>query len=105
MKSIIIIKCLICPENLKENEEINVGELIRRYTNDVIASAGFGIVVNSVKDKDNEFYKLGQSLFVFTVKQRMTFFIAALWPQLFKVIINLMVHSLPKVLVKNTPAM
>ncbi|XP_011172814.2 cytochrome P450 9e2-like [Solenopsis invicta] len=31
----------------------------RRYTNDVIATAAFGISVNSMKDQDNEFYKRG----------------------------------------------
>ncbi|XP_043251734.1 cytochrome P450 9e2-like [Colletes gigas] len=34
-------------------------EVFTRYTNDVIATAAFGITVNSLKDQDNEFYKTG----------------------------------------------
>ncbi|XP_026324779.1 probable cytochrome P450 9f2 isoform X2 [Hyposmocoma kahamanoa] len=71
-------------ENLKENEDVDVGDVIRRYTNDVIASAGFGIVVNSIKDKDNEFFKLGQGIFKFSVWQRILFFVATMWPNFYK---------------------
>ncbi|XP_011869169.1 PREDICTED: cytochrome P450 9e2-like [Vollenhovia emeryi] len=39
--------------------EIETKEAFRRYTNDVIATAAFGISVNSMKDKDNEFYTRG----------------------------------------------
>nr|XP_026493625.1 probable cytochrome P450 9f2 [Vanessa tameamea] len=66
------------------NEDIDVEDLIRRYTNDVIASAAFGLQVNSLKDKDNEFYKTGQGLFHFNIKQRFIFFMSAIFPNLFK---------------------
>ncbi|XP_011869165.1 PREDICTED: cytochrome P450 9e2-like [Vollenhovia emeryi] len=38
---------------------IETKEAFRRYTNDVIATAAFGISVNSMKDRDNEFYTRG----------------------------------------------
>ncbi|XP_011869163.1 PREDICTED: cytochrome P450 9e2-like [Vollenhovia emeryi] len=38
---------------------IETKEVFRRYTNDVIATAAFGISVNSMKDRDNEFYTRG----------------------------------------------
>ncbi|XP_039306889.1 cytochrome P450 9e2-like [Solenopsis invicta] len=38
---------------------IETKEAFRRYTNDVIATAAFGISVNSMKDQDNEFYIRG----------------------------------------------
>ncbi|XP_011869168.1 PREDICTED: cytochrome P450 9e2-like [Vollenhovia emeryi] len=38
---------------------IETKEAFRRYTNDVIATVAFGISVNSMKDKDNEFYTKG----------------------------------------------
>lgn len=41
--------------------EVDLKETIRRYANDVIATSAFGIKINSFEDKDNEFYKLGQS--------------------------------------------
>ncbi|XP_011869162.1 PREDICTED: cytochrome P450 9e2-like [Vollenhovia emeryi] len=39
--------------------EIETKEAFARYTNDVIATAAFGISVNSMKDRDNEFYLRG----------------------------------------------
>ncbi|XP_012523593.1 cytochrome P450 9e2 [Monomorium pharaonis] len=38
---------------------IDTKEVFRRYTNDVIATAAFGISVNSMKDQYNEFYTRG----------------------------------------------
>nr|QZP43559.1 cytochrome P450 monooxygenase CYP9G52 [Ephestia elutella] len=71
---------------LKEhtNENINVGDLIRRYTNDVIASAVFGLKINSMTDRDNQFYSTGQRLFNFTVKQKLSMVLAILFPKLSK---------------------
>ncbi|KAF7988088.1 hypothetical protein HCN44_007582 [Aphidius gifuensis] len=40
--------------------EINSKDAFCRYTNDVIATCAFGISINSMKDKDNEFYTLGR---------------------------------------------
>ncbi|XP_052740073.1 probable cytochrome P450 9f2 [Bicyclus anynana] len=66
------------------NEDIDVEDLIRRYTNDVIASAAFGLQVDSVKDKDNKFYKMGQHLFKFNAWQRFLFFFTGVFPNLSK---------------------
>ncbi|XP_011705918.1 PREDICTED: cytochrome P450 9e2-like, partial [Wasmannia auropunctata] len=38
---------------------IETKETFRRYTADVIATAAFGISINSMKDRDNEFYRSG----------------------------------------------
>nr|AJN91174.1 cytochrome P450 monooxygenase CYP9G19 [Cnaphalocrocis medinalis] len=64
-------------EYLRDNpdEITDVDDLMRRYTNDVIAAAGFGLEVNSFKDKNNEFYRIGQSLFKFTLKQKLYSFL------------------------------
>ncbi|XP_026323904.1 cytochrome P450 9e2-like [Hyposmocoma kahamanoa] len=67
-------------ENLKEHEDVDVGDVIRRYTNDVITSTAFGIGVDSIKNKDNEFFKLGQDIFTFSIWQRILFFVASMWP-------------------------
>ncbi|CAH0723108.1 unnamed protein product, partial [Brenthis ino] len=66
------------------NEDIDVEDLIRRYTNDVIASAAFGLQVNSLKDRDNEFYKTGQNMFNFNIFQRFFFFMTAVFPNFSK---------------------
>ncbi|XP_011705668.1 PREDICTED: cytochrome P450 9e2-like, partial [Wasmannia auropunctata] len=41
---------------------IETKEAFRRYTTDVIATAAFGISVNSMKDRDNEFYIRGVNM-------------------------------------------
>ncbi|KAF7988778.1 hypothetical protein HCN44_007088 [Aphidius gifuensis] len=40
--------------------EINSKDAFCRYTNDVIATCAFGISINSMKDKNNDFYILGR---------------------------------------------
>ncbi|KAF7987348.1 hypothetical protein HCN44_003110 [Aphidius gifuensis] len=45
--------------------EINSKDAFCRYTNDVIATCAFGISINSMKDKDNEFYTLGRKASIF----------------------------------------
>ncbi|XP_051157193.1 cytochrome P450 9e2-like [Leptopilina boulardi] len=42
-----------------ETKSINTKDAFTRYTNDVIATAAFGITVNSMQDKENEFYVHG----------------------------------------------
>ncbi|XP_069678700.1 uncharacterized protein [Periplaneta americana] len=39
---------------------LNLKDLYTRYTNDVIATAAFGLSVDSLKQPNNEFYKMGQ---------------------------------------------
>lgn len=41
----------------KDVEAINIADVSGRYMNDVIASCAFGIELNSLEDKDNEFYR------------------------------------------------
>nr|XP_031837183.1 cytochrome P450 9e2-like [Nomia melanderi] len=41
---------------------VDAKEFLRRFTNDVIATSAFGISVNSLKDRDNEFYKAGDHI-------------------------------------------
>ncbi|KAB0793181.1 hypothetical protein PPYR_12801 [Photinus pyralis] len=39
---------------------VELKDVFTRLTNDIIASASFGIVCDSLKDRDNEFYKMGK---------------------------------------------
>ncbi|KAJ0177474.1 hypothetical protein K1T71_007483 [Dendrolimus kikuchii] len=66
----------------KTSKDFLVDDLIHRYANDVIASVGFGLEVNSLVDKENQFYMIGQTLFDFTLWQRCRFFLAAMFPSL-----------------------
>ncbi|NP_001351990.1 cytochrome P450 9e2-like [Amyelois transitella] len=71
-------------ERVKTDDETDVEDLMRRYTNDVIASAGFGLQVNSVKERDNEFFIMGRDIFVFNTFQKIIFFFSTQIPWLFK---------------------
>ncbi|XP_061377109.1 probable cytochrome P450 9f2 [Danaus plexippus] len=75
------------------NEDVDVQDLMRRYTNDVIASAAFGLQVNSVEDRDNEFFNIGRDLFSFTFFQRFYMIFVALFPNFTK---NLGITIFPK---------
>ncbi|XP_020800979.1 cytochrome P450 9c1 [Drosophila serrata] len=48
------------------NSELELKDFFTRYTNDVIATAAFGIQVNSFKDPNNEFYSIGQRISEFS---------------------------------------
>nr|QEL53085.1 cytochrome P450 CYP9A104 [Mythimna separata] len=67
-----------------QSEIIEVDDLMRRYTNDVIASAGFGLKINSLEDRDNEFFKIGNNVLNFNLKQRVLFIVSTLFPNLTK---------------------
>uniref|UniRef100_A0A1B6M6B5 Cytochrome P450 n=1 Tax=Graphocephala atropunctata TaxID=36148 RepID=A0A1B6M6B5_9HEMI len=44
--------------------EFEVKDLIARFTTDIIATCAFGLEVNSIEDRDDEFFKVGQLIFV-----------------------------------------
>lgn len=53
------VKVLLAEESEKPLD-LDMKELCSRITNDVIASAAFGITVNSLQDRENEFFTMGQ---------------------------------------------
>lgn len=59
----------------KNSEAVDMKDLFTRYTNDVIASAAFGMTVNSLKERENEFYKLGRKATNFDTVRTMKFFV------------------------------
>ena len=54
---------------------IELRDAFTRYTNDVIATSAFGISVNSMRDRDNEFYKAGVDITNFSSVLRITKFV------------------------------
>lgn len=54
--------------------EIELKDLFTRFTSDAIASCAFGLNVNSVKDKTNEFYKMGRKITNFDGIKGLKFF-------------------------------
>lgn len=50
---------------LKNNElgkDLDLKDFLSRFANDVIASTAFGFEMNSLEDRDNKFFKIGQSV-------------------------------------------
>lgn len=69
--------------------ELDFKDIFTRYTNDVIASSAFGIKVNSLKERDNEFYKMGKEASDFDGIMMAKFFLLMTIPRVMKVSILL----------------
>lgn len=64
--------------------ECDVKEIFARFANDTIASCAFGLSVNSLKDRDNDFYKTGRSISELSPLDTLKFFSFATVPRLAK---------------------
>ncbi|XP_076293752.1 cytochrome P450 9e2-like [Lasioglossum baleicum] len=53
-------------EESKKGRDWDMQDIFKRYANDVVATTSFGIAVDSLKDPDNEFYKLGRESISFS---------------------------------------
>ena len=72
------------PDEAKSTE---MKDAYTRYTNDVIATAAFGISVNSLQDRKNEFYLRGKDATNFrSIRRNLKFFIFRLCPKVMKLI-------------------
>ncbi|KAL5280672.1 hypothetical protein ACFFRR_004594 [Megaselia abdita] len=63
---------------LKENEldkDVNLKDFCSRFANDVIASTAFGFQIDSMKDRNNEFFKMGQEVTTFNTWDVIKFFL------------------------------
>jgi cytochrome P450 family 9 len=80
-----------CAENFaqhfegKGQVEVEMKEVSTRFTTDVIASAAFGIQVNSIQNPEHEFYAMGQKLTKIGVVQFLKNVIVAMSSTLTKV--------------------
>lgn len=88
---ILINNCALSLKEFLLNETkrgvpIDTKDLFARYTNDVIASAAFGITVNSFKDRENEFFKVGREATTFSFWQLLKFLIVRSIPIVTKVL-------------------
>ncbi|XP_061390038.1 probable cytochrome P450 9f2 [Musca vetustissima] len=66
--------------------ELEVKDFITRFTNDIIASTAFGLQVDSYKDMDNEFYKMGKKVTTFTFVQNLKFVMYANFKKIMKLL-------------------
>lgn len=67
------------------NSELELKDFFTRYTTDVIATAAFGIQVNSFKDPSNEFFTIGQRISEFGFWGGLKVFLFIIMPKLMKV--------------------
>ncbi|KAH8406009.1 hypothetical protein KR215_002671 [Drosophila sulfurigaster] len=64
--------------------ELEMKDYFERFANDVIASAAFGIKVNSFVDKKNQFYKAGQSVVHFSGLAMIKIILYSIMPRVMK---------------------
>ncbi|KAF5300651.1 hypothetical protein FQA39_LY11112 [Lamprigera yunnana] len=64
--------------------EVDTKEVATRFTNDAIATAAFGISLNSLKERNNKFYMIGKDLTNFTGLRGLKFLGYSLFPSLMK---------------------
>ncbi|XP_064215856.1 probable cytochrome P450 9f2 [Tribolium castaneum] len=62
--------------------ELEMKDTLRRFTNDVIASTAFGLKINSLKDRKNEFLLMGAAATDFGYIRTMKFLLYTLSPKL-----------------------
>lgn len=68
-----------------EANSVELSDAFTRYCNDVIATAAFGISVNSLTDRENEFYERGKNSFNLGSPKRFVKFVAfRLFPKLMR---------------------
>lgn len=58
------------------HRDVDAKELICRYTNDVVASTAFGVKVDSMQDRNNDFYRLGRKALSFDAGLSLKFLLA-----------------------------
>lgn len=77
LHSLMVKKSETFIETLKETDKIakifDSRDLINRYANDIIATAIFGLELNSMRDMDNEFSKASSSLIEFRYMDSLKF--------------------------------
>nr|QOW41329.1 cytochrome P450 monooxygenase CYP9G18 [Conogethes punctiferalis] len=76
-------------EDLRDrvNKDLDLEDVMRRYTNDVIASAAFGLQVNSLKDRDNQFFLKGTEFVQLSQDYKDVFsLVAAMFPNFLKML-------------------
>lgn len=65
-------------------ELINSRDMFNRFTSDVIASVAFGVNVNSMEDRDNEFFMKGKDVFSNSFRGMVKLLVMRFFPRLVK---------------------
>ncbi|XP_063631806.1 cytochrome P450 6B2-like [Cydia splendana] len=68
----------------KLGSEVDVRDLMARYTTDFIGACGFGLDTDSISDETSTFRKLGKRIFTFSIREGIIAFLKEFAPGLFK---------------------
>uniref|UniRef100_U5EVH3 Putative cytochrome n=1 Tax=Corethrella appendiculata TaxID=1370023 RepID=U5EVH3_9DIPT len=71
---------------IEENHEIEMKDILSRFTTDIIGNTAFGLECNSLKDPDTEFRRMGKKVFEVPPKQFLKFLFITSFRKLSKVI-------------------
>ncbi|XP_043501530.1 cytochrome P450 9e2-like [Polistes fuscatus] len=66
----------------KEKRTIEMKDVFTRFTNDVLATCAFGITINSMRDRNNDFYVLGRKATNFDGIKSLKFFLLRSFPRI-----------------------
>jgi len=64
---------------------LDLKDLFTKFTNDVIATAAFGIQCNTLQTPDNEFYRMGKQFMKFSILRLIVFIGYTMIPKVMKV--------------------
>ncbi|KAL1488827.1 hypothetical protein ABEB36_014623 [Hypothenemus hampei] len=74
-------------ENNEEIVELDMNDVVKRFANDVIASATFGLKVNSLRERENKFYLMGKKITSFRgILTGIKFVLLQIYPKLLKLL-------------------
>lgn len=68
----------------KSNTEVDIRELMARYTTDFIGACGFGLDADTLNDEDSTFRKLGKRIFTITKRDALVIMLKTIAPETFK---------------------
>jgi cytochrome P450 family 9 len=72
--------------DLSDILSLELKDLFRKFTNDVIATAAFGIQCNTLQIPDNEFYRMGKEFNKFSILRLIVFIGYRFIPKVMKVL-------------------
>ncbi|XP_037961243.2 cytochrome P450 6B2 [Plutella xylostella] len=74
----------IAADAARTGKEVDVRDLMARYTTDFIGACGFGIEADALNDEDSTFRKLGKRIFTTSRRDGFVVFLKLVFPETFK---------------------
>ncbi|CAH2249528.1 jg18770 [Pararge aegeria aegeria] len=74
----------IANEYAESNDEVDVRELMARYTTDFVGACGFGIDSQALNETDSDFRRLGKRIFSPTIRDHFVNLMKSMFPETFR---------------------